>query len=175
VGGDGRVRTLVPPCSLPLRGESGEGMKPTKVIEDRFAALLATDTTTIAAVGSAPNVHLIKEAFVPSRTTDFLSMEEAGFTGGGAKAATAGNQQSFTDPVTGNTVVQLLEPVGGWHWQATVAPASPQTIYGWCVTDNADAVTYGSDLFDDPPIVTSIGDAVDIPFVRYSIPLGILT
>jgi len=150
-------------------------MKPTKVIEDRFAALLATDTTTIAAVGSAPNVHLIKEAFVPSRTTDFLSMEEAGFTGGGAKAATAGNQQSFTDPVTGNTVVQLLEPAGGWHWQATAAPPEPETIYGYVVTDNDNEVTYGSGLLDTPVVITDIGDAVDIPQVRFNIPQGVVT
>jgi len=150
-------------------------MLATRIIEDAMRDLLAADTGTLAPAALANHVHLIMDPFTPADNTDFTALTEATFTGSAAKSAGVGPQQAFFNPAENVNVVQLLEPVGGWHWQATVAPASPQTIYGWCVTDNADAVTYGSDLFDDPPIVTSIGDAVDIPFVRYSIPLGILT
>lgn len=150
-------------------------MYATKLIQDAMRDLLAADPATLAPVANGVKVHLIAAAFVPADNTDFTTLTEATFTGSAAKTAGVGTQQSFFDAATNSNVIQLLEPAGGWHWQATVAPATPETIYGWCVTDNASADTYGSELFDTPPVITAIGDAVDIPYARYSILLGSLT
>jgi len=138
----------------------------TTVLENAVQALLAADPTTLAPAVNALHVHLIQAPFVPANDTDFAALTEATFTGGAAKTAGVGACQTFTDPITLQLAIQLNEPVGGWHWKATAGAALPQTIYGYCVTDNADAVTYGSALFPSPFPILAINDGVDIPFVR---------
>lgn len=150
-------------------------MVPTTVIEAALADLLAADPATLAPAALANHVHLIIAPFVPSPDTDLASLTPATFTGSTPKNAGVGTQQSFVDPLTGNRVVQLLEPAGGWHWQCTAAPAAPETVYGYVVTDNADAVTYGSALLDEPVEIADVGDALDIDQVRYTIPVGMIT
>jgi len=150
-------------------------MIPTLLIENAMRDLLAADAATLAPAALANHVHLIAAPFTPGSATDFTTLTPATFTGSTAKNAGVGTQQSFVDAVNNANIVQLLEPAGGWHWQCTAAPATPETIYGYACTDNADAVTFGSDLFDPPIVITGVGDAVDIPEVRYSIPLGVIT
>jgi len=138
----------------------------TKVLESAVQSLLAADTTTLAPAVNALHVHLIQAPFTPDSDTDFTTLTEADFTGGAAKAAGVGACQTFSDPITLQLAIQLNEPVGGWHWKATALTNLPQTIYGYVVTDNADAVTYGSALFPSPFPILAINDGVDIPFVR---------
>lgn len=142
-------------------------MIPTNVILDRMQELLATDDTTLSSA-IALKVHLISANFTPGAGTDFTTLTEATFTGAGAKAAGIGDAQIFTDPVTGRRQIQLLEPAGGWHWKATDAVGLPQTIYGFCVTDNASLITYGATKLDTPIVLNAANDAVDIPYVRFS-------
>jgi hypothetical protein len=150
-------------------------MRATKLIDDRLAALLATDATTLAPVALANHVHLIMAPFVPGPGTDFTALTEAVFPGYAAKSAGVGAQQSFNDPATGNRIVQLLEPAGGWHFLCTGDPGVDVTIYGFVVTDNADLVTFGSEIFVPHLVITQAGDAVDIAQVRYSIPVDMIT
>lgn len=149
-------------------------MVPTTVIESAMAELLAADTGTLAAV-AAMHVHLIVEPFVPSVNTDFTTLTEATFTGGADKSAGTGTQQVFLDPTTGNRVIQLLEPAGGWTWECTADPVAPQTVYGYVVTDNADAVTYGSELLETPVEITEAGQGLTINNIRINIPPGLLS
>lgn len=142
-------------------------MQPTQVMLNELATLLANDTATLAPATLPVKVHLIIASFVPSLTTDFTTLTEATFTGGSAKSAGTGAQQSFRDPVSGNLVIQLLEPAGGWHWAASANTLLPQTVYGYAVTDNAGAVTYGSNLFPAPVLISATGDGVDISEVRF--------
>lgn len=122
---------------------------PTDVIKDRVNALLAADATTLAPAALAVHVHLIIVNVNP-QTYTFNAADEATFTGGAAKSAGTGAQQFFSDN-DGNRYVQLLEPAGGWTWTCTVTPAAPETVYALCVTDNADAVTYGTLLLTAGP------------------------
>jgi len=149
-------------------------MIPTKVIEDAMAGLLAADTNTLAKV-LPPKVHLIAAAFVPGENLDFTVLTEASFPGYAALAATSGTQQSFNDPTTGDNVVQLLEPAGGWHWQANATVTPNQTIYGYVVTDNASLITYGGQLFSTPIVLAVSGDAIDQGQVRFNIPRGVIS
>src|SRR5260221_9396342 len=145
-------------------------MVPTSVIDNALSDLLAADTTTLAPAANANKVHLIKAPFVPGGTADFTGMTEATFTGATALGAGRGTQQSFNGRPGVSRIVQLLEPVGGWHWKCTVAPATAEVIYGYCCTNQAGTVTYGCQLFDTPITIAAIGDAIDIPEVRFDIP-----
>jgi len=142
----------------------------TKVLCDAAAALIAADTGTLAPAADKVRVHLIMAEFAPGLQTDFAALTPATFTGSTFKEAGVGTQQMYVDPETGEYVVQLLEPVGGWHWQATDAVNLPQTIYGWAVTDHTDGDTYGSDLFDTPIILTASGQGLNIGTVQFRLP-----
>ena len=142
-------------------------MVPTQVILDEIQTLLATDVATLAAA-AAKHVHLIKAPFTPGPQTALSGLTPADFTGSTAKNAASGNQQQFNDPITVQLVVQLVEPLGGWHWQATDAVNLPQTIFGFVVTDLANAVTFGSALLDTPVQLLAAGDAVDVGNIRFS-------
>ncbi len=143
-------------------------MIPTNVILDSISLLVSTDATKLAHATLAVKVHLAKAAFVPAATRVIGDFTEANFTGFAAKLAAVGAQQNFFDPITGQRVVQLVEPAGGWHWQCGDALQLPQTIYGFYVTDNASAVVYGCALLPQTVLLSATGDAVDIGNVRFS-------
>lgn len=142
-------------------------LKPSAALRPNGVGLIAADAGTLAPAMNANHVHLIKVPFVPDYSTTFNSMNEATFTGGAAKSAGTGTQPNFRDPVTGNFVIDLKEPAGGWVWICTADPVSPETIYGVIITDNADAVTLGSGLLDNPVTISASGDAVDVGDLQY--------
>jgi len=143
-------------------------MVPSNVILDELQTLLATDATTLADPANALHVHLAVNGFTPGNALTVADFTEATFTGATALAAGLGAQQEFTDPATGDRCVQLLEPAGGWHWVCTAGTGLPQTVYGYYVTDNTDAVLYGCDRLDTPMVINATGQAVDIPYVRFA-------
>lgn len=149
-------------------------MFPTAVLSKRVPDMLAADATTLAPVALANHVHLINALFNPAPDTIFDPTKEATFTGGGAKSAGIGAQQSFRDPVNNDRVVELLEPAGGWTWICTVTPGAAETIYGVIITDNADAVTFASFLFAVPVVITNAGDAVVVDNLQLRLALGFM-
>lgn len=138
---------------------------PTKDLTDQLASILASD---VASLGSATacKVHLIAAPFTPGPMTDLADLTEATFTGSAAKAAGTGTQQIGNAPGTGLRWVQMLEPAGGWTFKCTAAPSSPETVYGWVLTDGAGTTTWFSALLPDPVVIADVGDTVAIPWAR---------
>lgn len=145
-------------------------MTPTTRIYNSITDLLAANVADLAAA-AAKHVHLIMAPFTPDLGTDFTTLTPATFTGSGALSAASGAQQSFTDAVSIRRVVQLVEPLGGWHWVTGDAVNLPQTIYGYALTDLADAVTFGSQLLPAPIVLTGAGQAIDVDQVRFTLNL----
>jgi hypothetical protein len=145
-------------------------MIPGQTIINRLVALLAGDTTTLASATLACKVHLAQAAFTPAPGLTVASFTEATFQGYAALAAGLNTQQVFFDPATGNQILQMLEPAGGWHWGTTGTTSLPQTIYGWYMTDNASATVYGSALLPSPVVLNAASQGVDVPQVRYTFP-----
>jgi len=134
-------------------------------IIDRAAA----DTAYLASI-AAMHVHLAQAAFVPGLDLSLASLVEATFTGGADLNVGTGTQQVMFDVPTGFQIITLLEPAGGWTWECTVAPSPAQTIYGWYVTDNADAVLIGSGLLPAPVTISQVGHGLTIPRITLSFP-----
>jgi hypothetical protein len=145
-------------------------MTPGQTLINRMVNLLASDATTLAPAANAVKVHLASAAFVPSPALIVGNFTEATFVGYAALLAGLNAQQVFFDPSTGNQIIQLIDPAGGWHWQTTGAAGLPQTIYGWYVTDNGVATVYGSQLLSAPLTLTVSGQGVDVSFVRLTFP-----
>lgn len=145
-------------------------MGPSNLLLDRFRDLLAADATTIAPAVGGTRLHLAKAPFVPSPSLTLASLIEADFAGYASLVAGTGTQQTFFDPVTGLRIIQILEPAGGWFWEATGAPVPVQVISGVYLTDNAVTVLYGSQLLPAPVTISSIGDGVVLGNARFSVP-----
>lgn len=142
-------------------------MKPSRALWEAMQDLLAADTGTLGAV-AAMHVHLAAAAFTPSLDLALGTLTEATFNGSAAKNAGTGTQQVFYDQESGARQIQLLEPAGGWTWECAVTPGSPETIYGYYVTDNADAVLLGAALLGSPLTISAAGQGLTIPRVTLS-------
>jgi hypothetical protein len=143
-------------------------LTPSNVILDRLAELLAADTSTLAPAALAVHVHLAINGFTPGPNLIISDFVPATFDGYAPLSADVGPQQDFIDADSGDRVVQLLEPAGGWHWATTGVTDLPQVLYGFYVTDNADAVVYGCERFANPITLTGSGQGVDIDQVRFN-------
>lgn len=140
-------------------------LQPTRALWEASQDLLAADTGTLAAV-TAMKLHLAAADFNPTLDIALGTLVEATFTGSAAKSAGTGTQPTFYDVGGGYRVIEILEPAGGWHWTCTATPAAPETIYGVFLTDNASAVLYGTEKFDNPITITASGQGIDLPFAK---------
>jgi len=143
-------------------------MTPTNVLLQAIVDLLAADLNTLAPAILANKVHLAMAPFTPSPNLVIASFTEATFNGATAKNVGVGTQQDFYDPSTGLRNIQLLEPAGGWHWQTVDTLNLPQTIYGFYLTDNANAVVFGCALLPAPVLLNDAGQNIDTGFIRLS-------
>lgn len=149
-------------------------MQPTQAMIDSVAALIAADTALLAAA-AVKNVNLVIAPFTPAPTTAFGDLTIADFTGSAAKTAAAGAQQAYLDPITGEWVVQLVEPVGGWHWEATALTNLPQTVHGFVVTNDDDTETLGSQLLDTPITINAVGQGLNLGQIQFRLPVSPLS
>jgi len=136
-------------------------MLPTKALRLALGDLLAADVATLAPV-AANKIALVINNFVMDETLPLGAFTLATFTGSTPKAGAAGAQQVGSDPATQDQVITILAPVGGWRWECTVAPAAPETIFGYILTDNAGAVLLGMQLLDVPVTIVNATDFIDL-------------
>jgi hypothetical protein len=146
-------------------------MQPTTLLANKVGALMSADTTTLAAA-TAPKVHLASAAFTPSLGLLVGGLTEATFTGYAALAAGAtGTQINYLDPVTGNQIVEIKAPLGGWIYNCTGSTGLPMTIYGYYLTDNTSANLYASALLPGGAItLTASGQSVELANARFTFP-----
>jgi hypothetical protein len=137
-------------------------MLPMTPVRLQLGALLAADTTTLAPA-TANKVALyntptaINENLVPG------SLSLATFTGSSPISGTAGAQGVGTDPATGDQVVTILAPAGGWRFVCTAAPVTPETIYGFALLDHTLAATLlAIAALPTPTTIVNVGDEIDL-------------
>ncbi len=130
---------------------------------------MGADVTWLAEPTTFVAVHLAKNNFTPSPTLAITDLEEADFNSYAALHAASAATQVFNDPGSGNQIVQVREPAGGWHWQTGSSASLPQTIYGFYLTSSDGDTLIGSERFPTPFVLTDTGDGVDIAEVRFAI------
>ena len=119
---------------------------PTQVMLDAVAAEIASDVTVLANPLFL-KMFLVKAAFVPGANLVVGSLTPADFAGSTALSNSSATILKYKDPATGEWLVEVPPPVGGWHWQTTSAVTNlPQTIYGWALVDNTSLILYGTAL-----------------------------
>lgn len=144
-------------------------MLPVKTLRLEMGTLLAADTTTLAPAVGGNKVSLIAAAFTPGENLVLADLTLAAFTGSAAKTAGTGTQGSGVDPATGEQIITILDPAGGWRWTCTVAPGAPETIFGIALTDNTIATLLGIEALDTPVVIAAVGDMVQVGVVSFRI------
>jgi len=147
----------------------------TLALADRLGVLLGADTVSLAEPTTFVKVHLAMEPFTPSLGLSVGDLVEATFTGYAEKSASDAATQVFKDPNSGEQVMQVKEPAGGWHWQTGGGFVGPQTIYGYYLTDMAGTILWASELLPEPVVLITAGQGVDVDQVRVKLPLVPLT
>lgn len=136
-------------------------MLPMIDLRTQLGELLAADTTTLAPV-AANEMVLVTSNTPPVETLVIGDLTLATFTGYAPKAGAAGAQQAGIDPATGEQVITVLAPVGGYRWECTAAPASPETIYGFALTDSTGATLLAYAQLATPVTISDVGDFIDL-------------
>lgn len=142
------------------------GLLPTFAVRKQLGTLLAADTTTLAPATNANAIALINAAFTPNENLLIGSLSFATFVGSTPIDGATGAQGVGIDPATGEQIVTILAPAGGWRWTCTTAPITPETIYGYALTDHAGATLLGTALLTTPITISEVGDVIDLGAVE---------
>ena len=140
-------------------------MLPMRPLRLQLGELLAADTTTLAPV-AANKIALIAAAFTPGEDLTLGDLTLAAFTGSTPKAGAAGAQQTGIDPATHEQKITILAPAGGWRWECTAAPLTPEGIFGFALIDDGATDLLGVEEFPTPISIAEVGDFIDLGSVE---------
>lgn len=135
-------------------------MIPTNALLQEMAIRIGSDTVTLDKI-----LYLwpIQEPFVPTPGVSFVNDDAASFDGSEPLSATAAARWVGTDPATGENLLVIDPPAGGWRWYVGGTTDLPQTIYGVALGDSSTSLTagaiYGSALLEEPVELTANGDS----------------
>jgi len=141
-------------------------MTPSQLLLTSAATLLAGDTAGLNAALDV-EIHLAKNAFTESPSRVLGDFTEADFDGYAALAKDPAAPTVVTDPATGDQIITLPDPAGGWAFATTGVTNLPQTIYGYYLTDSTGAVLYGCKRFADAVVLTGNGQGFSIGTVDF--------
>ena len=136
-------------------------MLPMVALRIALGNLLAANVATLAPV-AANKIALIAAAFTPDEDAVIGDLTLATFTGSTPKGGVAGAQQVGINPATQEQTITILAPVGGWRWECTADPAAPETIFGYALIDDAEAVLLATAQLITPVTIQAATDFVDL-------------
>ena len=134
----------------------------------KLGEYLATELP-LAAVGATNKIALVINDFTPDEDLTWADFTLADFDGSAALASPLGAQQFATDPLTGEQMVTMIEPAGGWRWETTGLTNLPQTVYGYILIDTLAAPDelLGITKLDTPIPLTVIGQEINIGAAQF--------
>lgn len=115
-----------------------------------MASYLAADVGTLAPVADPIKIGLITELFVPSCDLLIADVTISALPGLAPIAGVVGPQHESLDPVTGENIVEVKEPLGGFRWETPGDFVGIVTVYGYALTNNAGTILYGTQLVNPP-------------------------
>lgn len=135
---------------------------PMVAVRKQIGSLLAADPTTLAPAGSANKIALIMAPFTLTEDLVVGDLTLATFATSTPIAGATGAQGVSLDPATGDQVITVLDPVGGYRYVVTATTNLPQAIYGCALLDTTLANLLAVALFATPVNLTTVGQAIDL-------------
>jgi len=137
-------------------------MQATLALREKMAQLLAADTGTLAQAADPNHAVLLKAAFTPGEGVLMADLTPADFDGSTPLECELGTQEEGIDPNTGDAIITLGPPAGGWRWEVTGVTNLPQTIYGIAFTNEAETVLFAMLKFETPIPLSSVNQAINV-------------
>jgi hypothetical protein len=122
------------------------------------ALMAALSARPAAALMAAPNVHLFGNDFTPSPFSVLANFTDVTFTGGAAVA-----QGTLLGPVWLDNIIRGM--LVNTTFTCTVTPSPGQTIFGYYLTDAANALLWVAERFADPVPINTAGDFLSLDYV----------
>lgn len=137
-------------------------MVPVASLAEKAMQLLAADATTLAPAVNANEMALIKEPFTPSPGLAIGDLTLADFDGSTPLNVGVGTQPEGLDPATGDSIITMIPPAGGWRWETTGVTNLPQTIYGVALTTDTGAALLATYALATPVTLTAVNQIVQL-------------
>jgi len=150
-------------------------MTPTLSIFERGMVLLGSDTTTLAPAANALKVLLLKANFTPDPGLVIGDLVEADFDGYAAILAALAALPESLDPATGDSLLTVGPPAGGFRWETTGLTNLPETIFGFALTNNGKTTLYGCELLTPPIILNGINQSIALDPIGFRLLAGSIT
>lgn len=137
-------------------------MKITNALADRIGPALSADDLSLGPASSPCKVALIENDFSESVDRVIGDLTICAVAGLTPIAAAVGDQYESRDPSTGEIVVEMKPPAGGWYFECTSATGLPKTIYGFAVINNGGTTLFMCERFETPIEITAINQVVPV-------------
>jgi hypothetical protein len=137
-------------------------MRPNVALRLELGTLLAADPATLAPAVNGNKIALVMQPFVPTEDLIATDLTYATFTGSTPIQGSTGAQLTGVDPATGEQVLTIKAPLGGWRWHTTATTNLPETIYGFALLDSTLASLYAVQLLPTPIALTESGQEIDL-------------
>lgn len=112
-------------------------------------------------VGTLGKVVPIKAPYTYSPDMALADLTLADFDGSTPIAQSA-VPSTYTDPLTGDAIIAITAPAGGFQWVTSGVTNLPQSIYGYALTNAAGSVLVAvTDPLTTPLPLTETGQGID--------------
>lgn len=143
-------------------------MIPTKATRLLLGEDLAADGVVFP-IATPCKVILFVNDLAITEDTVLADLTLATFDGYADKAAGASPFAVGVDPVTGDQIITINEPAGGWRWETTGLTNLPQTIFGYALANGAVNLIHAAQLLNEPIPLTVVGEEVNLGTVKFSV------
>jgi len=136
-----------------------------------LAGLLDLPAFTLATLG---NVVPLKSSYTPAIGLLFGDIDVADFTPVGTiPLVQSAVPNASIDPSTGDPMLTVVPPAGGWYWETADAVNLPQLIYGYAILNAAgDTLIAVTEPLDDPLELAGAGESLNAGILTFRLPLG---
>lgn len=148
-------------------------MEPTDFIVDIVVSQMGQDSVGF---GHALTVGLILGPYTPDPDNTWTDIANASFTGSTFKSVAAATRVTGVDPATGDRLLVITEPAGGWNWLCTVDPVAPQEITGLWIGNSTVGFNNGNLVATQelpvPITIDAAGQMLQYGTLQLRIPVG---
>jgi len=133
-----------------------------RAVRLQVGELLAADATTFAPAADENKIALITSEFTPSEDLDLETLTLASGDGLDPIAGATGTQQVGIDAETGDQIITIKDPAGGYRWEVTGVVALPLDVQGFILINDAGDEWYAVEKFETPIHLDAIGQEINI-------------
>jgi len=117
-------------------------------------------------------VRPIRSPYTPGIDLEFADLDLSDFD-----VSTALVQDAvpviYSDPATGDIIINLEEPAGGWQWITTALTNLPQQVWGYALLNAAgNSLVAVTEPLVDPLTLSAVGEGIDAGPLTFRVPVG---